>query len=53
MQILSSPDQLAFNTITENKKIYPVEQMIDVNKNIIRIMAHPLSLSIIKVAYKK
>jgi len=53
MQMLSSQDQLAFNTITVNKKIYPVEQMIDVNKNNIQVMLSSMSVNVLRIKYAK
>ena len=53
IQTLSSEDQFAFNTIGDNKKIYPVEQMIDVNKNIIQLQLSPMSLSVVRIKYAK
>lgn len=53
MQTLSSQDQLAFNTMSDQKKIYPVEKFIDINAKMINVNLEPLSFSVIKIVCKK
>jgi alpha-N-arabinofuranosidase len=53
MQTLSSQDQFAFNTISDNKKIYPKEEMIDVNKKNIQVQLSPMSLNVLRIKCAK
>ena len=53
MQTLSSDDELAYNTIEIPKQVYPVEKIVEIEKNTIHVSLAPLSFNIVRVACKK
>ena len=52
-EVLSAKDRYAFNSLEQQQNIYPEKTVINLKDNKIALTLQPISLSVIKVAYKK
>jgi alpha-L-arabinofuranosidase len=52
MDVLTSNDSFAYNTLDQQKKIYPVQKTIAIKGNNINVSLPPMSLNVIKLSFR-
>ena len=52
LQMLTSEEEYAYNTLDQQQKIYPKEIKVNIKDNKIELMLQPMSVNVIRVACK-
>ena len=52
METLSAANRYAFNSLDQQKNIYPVESVVNIKNNKVTVALQPISVNVIKVQQK-